>query len=391
VSAPLHIVHGVLALDAGGLERIIISLTKAARRRGHKVSVICVEEPGAIAAQAEAAGATVISLGKPRRRLRAYIDRAAEVLAATGADVVHTHQLGAAWYLAPAARRLGRPVVHTEHGNEVARATRWWGALKKRLGIHWTARHVDRFCCVSEEIATTVARWGTVPLWKIEVVLNGIDTEPVADLAPPAAVRASLDIPEGVPVVGTVGRLVEVKQQSAMIRAVARLRECRPDVYLLLVGDGPERDNLERSARDHGVADRVRFAGYQSRPEQFLRIMNAFVLTSRSEGLPVSLLEAWVERVPVVSSAVGGVPRVVTHGVDGLLYPYGDQAALVVALERVLGEPEFGRALAVAGRATVLSRFALDRMAETYESLYAQLIAQTGGPNRSLARGGGGA
>ena len=243
VSPPLHIVHGVLALDVGGLERLVLGLTKAARRRGHRVSIVCVERPGAARALAETAGATVISLGKPPGRIRAYIERAAEVLAGRGADVIHTHQLGAAFrYVGLAARRLRAPrSLHTEHGNEVARARRLVG--RGQDAAHHPLRSPGESTGSAASptmIAAAVTRWWTVPRRKVEVVLNGIDTDEPADLPPPAAVRAALGIPEAARVIGTVGRLVEVKQQGAMIRAVARLRERWPDVRLVLVGDGPE-------------------------------------------------------------------------------------------------------------------------------------------------------
>jgi glycosyltransferase involved in cell wall biosynthesis len=379
MSAPLHVAHGVLALDVGGLERIVLSLVRAGRDRGQRVSVVCVERPGRLAAEAQADGAAVVSLDKPPGRRPAFVRKAAAVLAALKPDVVHTHQIGAAWYLGRAARAAGGPpVLHTEHGNEFARAASWWKALKARLFFRRTARFVGRFCCVSAEIADAVARWGTVPRAKVEVVPNGIPTDRRADLLPPAAVRAALGIPEGAPVVGTVGRLTEVKRQDLLVRAAAKLRAAHPDLRLLLVGDGDRRATLEALARELSVADRVHFAGYQPRPEEFLQIMDAFALTSRSEGFPVSLLEAWLAGVPVVSSAVGGIPGVVTHGENGLLFPPEDEGALTAALASVLGDAALRARLADAGARAVRERYSLDRMAAEYEARYRALLAPRG-------------
>jgi len=121
-------------------------------------------------------------------------------------------------------------------------------------------------------------------------------------------------------VIGTVGRLAEVKQQGMLIRALQHVRRMLPTSHLLLIGDGSERSPLEALTRDLDLTNWVHFLGYQSRPEQYLRIMDVFSLTSRSEGFPVSLLEAWLVGVPTVCSAVGGIPDVVTHEVDGLLF-----------------------------------------------------------------------
>jgi glycosyltransferase involved in cell wall biosynthesis len=268
------------------------------------------------------------------------------------------------------------PVVHTEHGNHFSQAGGWRQAFKTRLFMHSAARCIDRFCCVSDEIAVAAARWRTVSRAKVEVVPNGITTEDPGGLPSPEEVRAGLGIPASAPVVGTVGRLAEVKQQHVLIRAVGRIRAVVPDVRLVLVGDGPERANLESLARTLGMADRVHFAGYQSCPERFFRIMDVFALTSRSEGFPVSLLEAWRASVPVVCTAVGGIPRVVSHGANGLLVPPADEAAVAESLARVLTERDLGPGLGRAGRATLCERYSLDRMMTEYERRYRELLAR---------------
>ena len=146
VSGPLHVVHGVLSLDVGGLERLVLSLVRAAREQGHRVSVVCIERRGVLAVEAEAAGATVVSLDKPPGRLPAFVSRATQQLAELKPDVVHTHQIGAAWYLGQAARSIGGvPVLHTEHGNQFARSLSWWNAVKARLLLRQTARYIHSF------------------------------------------------------------------------------------------------------------------------------------------------------------------------------------------------------------------------------------------------------
>lgn len=374
-SAPLHVMHAVLSLDVGGLERLVVGLVRAARRDGHRVSVVCVERPGQLAGAAEAAGATVVSLGKPPGRLPEFIAEAGRQLDELRPDVVHTHQIGAAWYLGPAARSRGIPVLHTEHGNQFARGRGWRETVAARLVYRRAAGFVGRFCCVSAEVADAVTRWRTVPRAKVEVVPNGIDADPPPGLPDPGEVRASLGIPPGAPVVGTVGRLNEVKRQDLLVRAAAELRAEFPDVRLLLVGDGPERANLGRLAGELGVAGRVHFAGYQACPEKFFGAMSVFALTSRSEGFPVSLLEAWAAGVPVVCSAVGGVPAVVAHGENGLLFPFGDGKSLVAALAQVLRDRDLGTRLGRAGRRALCERYSLDRMTAEYERCYQSLLA----------------
>ena len=376
MAAPLHIIHGVLALDVGGAERLVLALARAAVCAGHRVSVVCVERPGQLAPEAEAAGVRVVSLGKPAGRHPGFVGKAGEVLAGLRPDVVHTHQTGAALYLGPAARKLSppAPVVHTIHGNHFRQAPGWRAALRVRLLTREAARYTDRFCCVSDEIAEAAGRWWTVPRRKLDVVPNGIAVDLPADLPSPVAVREGLAIPTGALVVGTVGRLAEVKRQDILIRALGLLTAAHPATRLLIVGDGPERPKLEALAADLGLTDRVRFAGYQPRPEVYLRAMDVFSLTSRSEGFPVSLLEAWRAGAAVAATAVGGIPAVVSDGTDGLLFPPGDPAAAAAAIGRLLGDPALRARLAAAGRTTLADRYSLDRMAAEYECRYRSLL-----------------
>ncbi len=376
--ARLHVAHGMLSLELGGLERLVLDLVREGRRRDQRVSVICIEKPGRLAPLVEEAGGQVFNLGKPPGRLATTVDQAGKLLASLQPDIVHTHQVGALWYLGQAARSHDCPVLHTEHSDHVAHARGWAEKLKARLLWHRTAALADRFCCVSEDIARSVRRFGTVPRAKVDVVLNGIDVCRYATSCSAAEVRAELGIPPGALVLGTVGRLVEVKRQDLLIRAFAQLfaRGRHSHTWLLVVGDGPERERLESLARRLNVRAQVVFAGYQSQPERMLRAMDVFVLTSRHEGLPLALLEAWAAGLAVVSSSVGAIPQTVLHGISGLLFPSGDVTALAETLSRLLDAPWLVSQLGRRGKARVEHRYSLARMADEYEHRYRTLAAK---------------
>ncbi|MFL5342201.1 MAG: glycosyltransferase [Gemmataceae bacterium] len=373
-AAPLHVVHGLFFLDVGGLERVVIDLVAAGRRAGHRVSVVCLERPGAMAGRAQELGATVVCLDKPPGPSPKTTRAAAAALAGLRPDVLHSHQIGALWYLGRPARQAGIPVLHTEHGNHLAMATNWRARLKTWLFWRRAATAANQFCCVSDDIAQAVTRWHIVPQRDTKVIPNGIRTEIFADQSPRPVVREEAHIPAEVPVVGTVGRLNEVKRQDLLLQATARLRGRFPGLHLMLVGDGPERARLEREAAELGIREFVRFAGCQPNPERFLSAMDVFALTSRSEGLPVALLEAWAAGLPVVSSAVGGIPKIVTQDVNGLLFRNGNVAALTAALAALLAQPEQARRLGDAGRAVVRTHYSLETMAAEYEGGYRQLL-----------------
>jgi glycosyltransferase involved in cell wall biosynthesis len=300
----------------------------------------------------------------------------AALLADLRPDVLHTHQVGALFHAGRAARALGIPVVvHTEHGNHlgkpgVGRLRRWRTAWL----WWWAARYARKFYCVSRDIMAEMSRRRIVPAHKLAVVLNGIDTDPFREAVDRAEVRAGLGIPADAPVVGTVGRLNEVKNQDLLIRAFARVRSDVPAARLLLVGDGPLRADLQGLAARLGVGDAVHFAGYQSRPERFLGAMDVFALTSRIEGMPLAVLEAFAAGVPVVASRVGGVPEVVDSGNNGFVFEYGDETALVGRLLELLNGPELARHVGEAGRDSARSRYSAAVMAAAYHRHYLELL-----------------
>jgi sugar transferase (PEP-CTERM/EpsH1 system associated) len=367
-ASALRVVHVVLSLDCGGLERIVVALVREGQRRGQCVTVICLERPGTLAPQVEALGAEVICLHKQAGIRLGLIQRVKTLLRELRPDVVHTHQIGALFYAGPPARRAGaRVVVHTEHGKHYAarRRTRWLG--------RWAGRYAARFFCVSRDIAEEVAACRIVPQAKIDVVANGIDTAAFAVHDDPRVLRRALGIPEHAPVIGTVGRLNEIKRQDLLLSAVAQI----PDAHLLLVGDGPRLGALRELARDLKIEDRAHFAGYQSQPEMYLRAMDLFALTSRSEGMPLAVLEAWAAGLPVVASRVGGLPDLIEEGRTGLLFAPDDQASLILALSNLLHDQRLTRRLGDAGREQVRSAYSVERMATDYEQVYRQLLRRS--------------
>jgi glycosyltransferase involved in cell wall biosynthesis len=382
LSDSLRVTHAVLSLDTGGLERIVVDLVRQGCQLGQQVSVVCVERPGVLASQAEALGARLICLDKKPGVRRETTGRFKAALADLRPDVLHTHQVGALFYAGPAARAVGVPVVvHTEHINNIRKAGAGYFRRQRMSWLWWwAARAARKFFCVSEDIAAEMAARRLVPRDKLAVVLNGINTEPFQAPFDREAFRRSLGIAPGAPVIGTVGRLNEVKRQDLLLRAFARVRAERPEARLLLVGDGPMRGELQELAARLGVAETVHFAGYQSQPERFLQVMDVFALTSRMEGLPLAILEAWAAGLPVVASSVGGVPDLIDHGRTGLLFPSGAETTLAALLGELLDDPGRARDLGDAGREEVLGRYDLRRMAADYDRHYRELLGRTAAP-----------
>jgi sugar transferase (PEP-CTERM/EpsH1 system associated) len=366
-----HIVHIVLALDGGGLERVVLDLIREGQRLGQRASVLCLERPGLLASAAKDLGCDLLCADKPPGLRPNTICKVRRLLAGLRPDVLHTHQVGALAYAGPAAWRAGVPVVlHTEHGKH------YDGSRRRRWLARWAARYAGHFCCVSRDIADTVVALGIVLRSKVRVVANGIDTERFRRPRDRAGLRRSLGVPPDAPVIGTVGRLNEIKRQDVLLGAFARARQALPDAHLVLVGDGPLRPSLETLADRLGIRPVVHFTGFQAEPEAYLQVMDLFALTSRSEGMPLAVLEAWAAGTPVVSSRVGGIPELIREGETGLLFEPGNEAALAGILQRFFTNSELAGQLRIAGQHEVQSRFSLEQMARAYQRLYQELLGR---------------
>lgn len=369
-----HVVHVVLSLECGGLEHVVVDLARTGRDSGQQVSVICLERRGTLAEQLDEAGIPVYCLDKPaglrislmRRLLR-------PLLAKLQPDVLHSHQIGALLYAGSAARAIGVPVVvHTEHGNlfgDRAR-TRWLGRL--------AARYADRFFCVSREIAEDAIRFRITSRRKVLVMSNGIDTAKFSHGGDRSTVRQELQIPEEAPVIGTVGRLAEIKRQDLLIRAFGRLLHSVPSARLLLVGDGPLRASLEELTSELNLKNSVHFTGYRDDRERLLRAMDIFAITSRSEGMPLSVLEAWAAGVPVVAAHVGGLPELIDEGRTGILVPSDDPDVWSSTFCELVHAPENARRLSEQARRQCEQHHSLRSMLESYGAQYAEALRSRG-------------
>jgi glycosyltransferase involved in cell wall biosynthesis len=220
-------------------------------------------------------------------------------------------------------------------------------------------RRLNAHVGVGEGAARLVEQQIGLERGSLRVIPNGV---PAADGSPPPPRVASG------PIVGSLGRLDGVKGHDVLVRALPLL----PEVTAVLVGDGTERNALEALAADLGVADRLRILGWLEDGRRQLGGFDVFVLPSRSEGLPLALLEAMLAGLPVVASDVGSVGEAVREGETGLLVPPGDPGALAAAIRRAL-EPELGARLGASGRARALERFTVEAMVSAYERLYAEL------------------
>ena len=299
-----------------------------------------------------------------------------------GPALLHIHGFKAALPGLAAARWAGVPVLITIHNSPAHRVASCLPAAAKVLGLH------KAHCiAVSEALARELAALG-IPRQQISLIHNGIDPDPYGEAAPGRAARRRAG---GEIVVGTAARFAPQKGLPYFLQAAAALAPLFPGMRFLVIGDGPARPALERQALQLGLAGRLSFCGYCSDMPRRLAGMDIFVLPSLTEGFPLVLLEAAAAGCAVVASAVGGIPEVITGGVQGLLVPPADGVALARAVAALARDPARARRLARACRKRVTGQFTLERMLSRTAALYDRLVGRSRdrAPELTCCRDGG--
>ena len=238
-------------------------------------------------------------------------------------------------------------------------------------------RGAARIICVSDGLRRTYQALARPPAAKLLTLHDGIELEAYPSL--PArhrdTLRARFAIPAAAPLVITVGALRPAKGVDRMLAALGLLQQRWPELHYLVVGDGEERAALQAVAARLDLDHRVRFIGWRTDVPQLLGCADLFVLPSLEDGLPAVLAEAMASGLPIVASAVGGVPEMIEHEGNGLLVPAGDADSLAAACDQLIASPRRRRAMAERGRQLAAERFAIDVQVARLAGLYDQLIA----------------
>lgn len=332
----------------------------------------------------------------PRDDLRALWELV-RVLRRERPDVVHTHTSKAGALGRVAAALAGVPVVvHTFHGHVL---DGYFPALPTRvirLAERALARLTTRVVTLSPALRDELCgRFAVAAPERFEVIPLGRDLEPFRRGAP-GRLRAELGLPADAPLVGAVGRLVPIKDVPLLVRAFARVAARRPDAHLVLVGDGPERPAVEDAVRARGLGGRVRLLGWRHDLPGIYADLDLLAVSSRNEGTPLAVIEAFAAGVPVVATRVGGVPdmfdpptrEVAALARNGATPPPGvelraqgalvaacDEAGLAQGLELMLGHADLRRAAAEAARRRS-EAWAAERLVEDTARLYRRLLAE---------------
>lgn len=373
-SAP-RILQAFVPGAAGGLESVVVMLARGLREAGVPVAVSAVLEPGGPVPGSvlalQDAGLEVFCHAPPHRAYLRERRLHEEAIQRWNAGIVHTHGYRADLLAGSAAARMGRARVATVHGFT---GGDWKNRLYERLQLR-SFRRFDRVLGVSRPIRERLRSVGIADE-RITVVPNAWSSAR-PQLSREAA-RASLGIPPEARVIGWVGRLSQEKGADVLLSALPLLGN--PGIGVSVLGDGAERTALQAQAEALGVAPRVRWHGVVPEAGLYGAAFDCFVLSSRTEGTPIALLEAMAGGVPVVTTAVGGVPDIVT-GMEALLVPSENPAALARAISEVFTDPDAAAARAGHARARLTRQFAAAPWIARHCDIYREILASRRGEN----------
>jgi glycosyltransferase involved in cell wall biosynthesis len=293
-------------------------------------------------------------------------------------DVVHTHTAKAGALGRAAARSAGVPVVvHTFHGHVLRGyfsppAEAFFRAIERIL-----ARSTDRIVTLSRMLKADLVEMGIAPPEKIEVVPLGMDLSPFLKAsARRGDLRRELGVRAGEPLIGIIGRLVPIKNHRLFLEAARSMVDSGAPGRFVVVGDGQLRESLESLAVGWGLAQRVSFLGWRKDMAAVYAALDLLALTSLNEGTPVAVMEAMAAGIPVVATAVGGVPDTIRDGETGRLLPPGDPAAMYRAWLAALARTAANRRMLDRARREAVDRFGTERMISAMSDLYVRLTEE---------------
>ena len=395
----MKVLRVIARLNVGGPALHVAYLTAGLASRGYDTTLVAgtiargEESMAFVADERNVHVETLIDLHReisPIRDLRATW-RLAQVIRRERPLILHTHtaKAGAVGRVAALLAGGARPpiVVHTFHGH-VLRG--YFGPLTtfafrtlERVLAHTTTALV----AVSPEVRDDLVALHVAPASKFAVVRLGIELGSRVDNddAQRRETRRQIGLREDAFAIGWVGRMTAVKRTDAVVEALQSLVAQGVDAYVVLVGDGPDRDHLERHAHDLGVIRRCLFLGYQEDVARFYDAVDVILLPSINEGTPVTVIEALAASRPAVATRVGGVPDVVRDGVDGFLVDSADGDTLAARLAELAADPELRARMGAAGRARVLERYSVERLVSDVDELYRRLLAARGLPTPAAA------
>ncbi|MBS1791055.1 MAG: glycosyltransferase [Acidobacteria bacterium] len=371
----IKILHVIDSLGVGGMERVLMDVANGLDLAGFQQTVCCLSRLGEMADQLRDE-VRCIDLGKGDTADRFMPLKLARVIHRERPDIVHSQSWSGVDTALATMLTPGVKLIHSEHGRNYPHWQRQ--PLLRRMARRGVYHLADAVVAISGEVRDFYCGQTGFPTERVQVISNGIDVRRM-DEADARGVREELGIAPDDFVFGTVARLDLTKDTITLARAFAAI--ALPQRYsklkLLVVGDGEERARLEEFVRRMNLDCMVIFAGMRRDVPRLLRAMDVFALSSVSEGMPLTVLEAMAARLPVVATNVGALPELVEEGRTGFLVPIRHAAAMSDKLESFQVNRQLAKTFGEAARRKVEREFSLERMLQNYAKLYESLWSAT--------------
>jgi glycosyltransferase involved in cell wall biosynthesis len=355
-------------LDQSGAEKQLTLLATRLPRDEFDVEVVALTRSGPYEETLREADIPVTVIGKCCKFDPFSLRRLKQLIRERQPDVLHTWLFAANTYGRIAAGPRPQPKIVVSERCVDSWKARWQLWFDRRL-----ISRTDRFIGNSQAVVDFYRNVG-VPQDRLTVIRNGVET-PADAARSRESVCDDLNVPQSARLVGFVGRLAPQKRLKDLIWAFHLLVSVQPDAYFVIVGDGPERAQLEKFAADIPTKGQVRFVGHRDDVDELMGHFDAFWLASDFEGQSNSLMEAMAAGVPVVASDIAPNLELVTHEETGLIVPVGDKATFAMAVDRLLKDSDFAATLAANAQRQMREEFSIDAMVNAHATLYRELAA----------------
>jgi glycosyltransferase involved in cell wall biosynthesis len=368
----------VFSLDIGGLERVVANLCVAGKRQGISFHLGCLSHLGKLGEGLPTAGAWIGKLPPNSGVIHLGVfNSLRHFIRDNAVQLIHSHNTKSFLYGTLAAHLTGVAHIQTVHGRGsflLCPDQRQQDFLRKVL-----TPFTNKVVAVSEDVQKKLLMVDRLSPRKVVTIVNGIDTDlhhPAVSIDEKHAFRSRLGLPPTAFVVGTVGRLVAEKNYPLLVRAFAAFHRMQTESYLVFVADGPLRSEIEQSITKAGMSGCCHITGMQTAVSDWYRAMDVFVLSSDTEGLPMTLLEAMASGLPCVVTDVGGNRGAIPDDSCGFVVPAGNAQALTNAFTRLSLSAAERTAIGAAARQRAVQNYSVDYMLECYRALYEEFISK---------------
>ena len=343
-------------------------LSNLERHANVQVTAICLNE-GVLAEKLRASRVPVVIVPEDSMSFGQIARTVARVLKTQATHILHSHRYKEHLLAAGLALSTGARTVATVHGfPEPARTRRRRYALQAWSTYQLLRYRFDAVVAVSSIMKQTLVEGRGFAAARVYTIANGVEVPERM----PAEPRTGLHV-------GSVGRLVPVKRFERFLESAQIVRQSFPDVRFSILGSGPDEMMLKAQARTLGLDGCFAIHAPAEDPTAYYRSLDVYLNTSESEGLPLSILEAMANGIPVVAAGIGGIPEIITHGVNGLLVGSDTPQDFAGSCAQLLADPATRERLGHEARTRVVSAFSAERMAERYIDVYRDILGDAAG------------